>query len=185
MVKNIIIGLGANLPGLKGETPLKNCQLALNRLAKARVMTTAVSPVYESEPFPPSDQPWYLNAVAIVETALMPKDLMATLLEVEEGLGRQRSGKNDPRIIDLDLIDYAGAVLPGPAAWLGATADPDGEGFFLPHLRAHGRIFVLKPLLDLTPDWHHPVLGKSALELLEGLELTGKIRLAKGTLQIP
>lgn len=185
MAGQIIIGLGTNLPGLKGETPLKNCQLALGRLAEAGVITKAVSPVYESEPQPPSDQPWYINAVALVETKLMPKDLMAALLRVEVGLGRRRSGKNDPRLIDLDLIDYAGAVLPGPAAWLGATTDPDPEGFFLPHLRAHARIFVLKPLLDLAPDWHHPVLGKSALELLEGLEMTGKIRLAPGALQIP
>lgn len=185
MAGKIIIGLGANLPGLKGETPLKNCQLALGRLAGAGVITKAVSPVYESEPHPPSDQPWYLNAVALVETKLIPRDLMAALLRVEVGLGRRRSGKNDPRFIDLDLIDYAGAVLPGPGAWSRATTDPGPQGFFLPHLRAHSRIFVLKPLLDLAPDWVHPVLGKSALELLEGLEMTGKIRPSEGTLQIP
>ena len=55
----------------------------------------------------------------------------------------------------------------------------------MPHLRAHTRIFVLKPLLELVPDWVHPVIGKSALELLEGLEIEGKIRLAKGALKIP
>ncbi|MEE8295016.1 MAG: 2-amino-4-hydroxy-6-hydroxymethyldihydropteridine diphosphokinase [Sphingomonadales bacterium] len=185
MAGQIIIGLGANLPGQNGETPLETCQLALGRLAKAGVMTTAVSPVYESEPYPPSDQPWFLNAVALIETKLLPKDLLAALLEVEEGLGRQRAEKNDPRIIDLDLIDYLGAVLPGPAAWLGATTDPDPTGIFLPHLRAHERVFVLKPLLDLVPVWQHPVIGKSAAELLEGLEMTGKIRPIKGELQIP
>jgi len=185
MSGQIIIGLGANLPGKNGETPLETCQLALGRLVKAGIMTTAVSPVYESEPLPPSDQPWFLNAVALIETKLLPKDLLAALLEVEEGLGRQRAEKNDPRIIDLDLIDYAGVVLPGPAAWLAATTDPDPIGLFLPHLRAHSRNFVLKPLLEIVPDWHHPVIGKSGLELLEGLEMTGKIRPSGGALQIP
>lgn len=185
MAGNIIIGLGANLSGAKGETPLETCQMALNNLVDVGVITTAISPVYESQPFPPSDQPWFLNAAALVETSLMPKDLMGALLGVEEGLGRKRAEKNDPRIIDLDLIDYLGAVLPGPAVWLGATTDPDPEGFFLPHLRAHERIFVLKPLLDLVPDWQHPVIGKSAAEFLEGLEMTGKIRPGEGTLQLP
>ncbi len=184
MNQDIIIGLGANLPGLGGQTPLETCQQALMLLRENDVAPVAVSPVYESEPFPPSDQPWYINAVTLVKTDFYPKDLLGVLLKVEEKLGRRRGEKNDPRIIDLDLIDYAGAVLPGMAAWL-HHAETDAENtFFLPHIRAHQRIFVLKPLVDLCPDWHHPVLGRSAGELLDEMSSEGKIRQAKGHLEI-
>lgn len=176
----IFLGLGANLPAADGSTPLETCQKAITLLAAEKVHIQAVSKVYESAPWPPSDQPWYINAVARVETALEPEGLMALLLKTEAALGRKRGVKNDPRIIDLDIIDFRGLIVPGREKWRAG-----GKSLILPHLRAHERVFVLKPLLDLSPGWVHPVFGKSGRELLSGLPTAGQIRPAKGALKIP
>lgn len=152
----IIIGLGSNLPGSDTAPPAETLKLALGRLQDSGVEVVAVSPFYKSEPVPKSDQPWFVNAVAQIETGLGPADLLARLHEVEEAFGRTRRTRNEARILDLDLLDYRGKVTPNP-----------GAGPVLPHPRMQQRRFVLKPLADLAPDWRHPVLGKSAKELLE------------------
>ena len=177
----IFIGLGANLPGLSGESPAKTCQQALDLLAAKGVSIKAVSKVYETEPWPDPDQPWFINAAAQVETSLEAQELLEVLKGVEQTLGRKRGLKNDPRIIDLDIIDYGGCVFPDLETWLKA---PEG-GVFLPHRRAHERVFVLKPLLDIAPDWVHPVYQLSGSGLLKALPQEGKIRLSKEQLQIP
>ncbi len=152
----IIIGLGSNLPGSDAAPPVKTLKLALERLQDSGVKVVAVSPFYKSEPVPKSDQPWFVNAVAQIETELGPEDLLTRLHEVEEAFGRVRRTRNEARILDLDLLDYRGQVTPNP-----------GAGPVLPHPRMQQRRFVLKPLADLAPDWRHPVLGKSAKELLD------------------
>lgn len=181
----IFIALGANLPGRSGAGPLETCQRALKLLSKKGIEVTAVSRAYESAPWPPSDQPWYTNAVAGVETPLDPRSLVQALLEVEENLGRIRTRKNAPRIVDLDLIDYAGRILPSKEGWLAAQMRKGEKGIFVPHLRAHERVFVLKPLLDIAPSWVHPVLLKTGKELFGRLNEGGQIRPARGSLRVP
>lgn len=176
MSGGIFIGLGANLEGPGGESPFETCQQALTALKAAGIAIKAVSRAYESEPYPPSDQPWYVNAVAEVETDLDPQALLAKLLVVEEGLGRQRSVKNAPRTIDLDLIAFQDLVFPDPAAWEAASKLENPTGFFVPHLRAHQRVFVLKPLADLAPEWRHPVFGENVEGMLKKLPSPGAIR---------
>lgn len=152
----IIIGLGSNLPGRDAAPPVETLKLALARLSDGGVEVIAVSPFYKSEPVPKSDQPWFVNAVAQIETELGPEDLLTRLHEVEEAFGRARRTRNEARILDLDLLDYRGQVTPNP-----------GTGPVLPHPRMQQRRFVLKPLVDLAPEWRHPVLDKSAKELLD------------------
>ena len=115
----ILIGLGANLPSPEHGPPQATLAAALEALAARGVETLRRSPWYESAPVPPSGQPWYVNAVAEVESALSPQVLLAALLDVEAGFGRVRSVRNASRTVDLDLLDYRGLVTgPGekPAA---------------------------------------------------------------------
>jgi 2-amino-4-hydroxy-6-hydroxymethyldihydropteridine diphosphokinase len=112
---------------------------------------------------PPSDQPWYVNGVASVETALAPLALLEALLAVEAGFGRRRSVPDAARTLDLDLLDYDGRLC--------ATATLE-----LPHPRLHERRFVLAPLCDIAPEWRHPRLGLTAAELLARLPLGQPIR---------
>jgi len=151
----ILIGLGANLASHAGP-PATTIEAALSALATAGVTIVARSPFYESEPVPRSDQPWFVNAVARVETALGPDELLARMHEVERNYGRVRRERNAARTLDLDLLDCDGLVRNGP-------------DLLLPHPRMHERAFVLKPLRDMAPMWRHPILGLTAAELLAAL----------------
>jgi 2-amino-4-hydroxy-6-hydroxymethyldihydropteridine diphosphokinase len=152
----ILVALGANLPGPAGP-PLAQCEAALERLRLAGIAVVARSPWYESTPWPPSEQPRFVNGVVAVATRLPPADLLAALHEVERALGRVRGVPNAARPIDLDLIDYDGLVREG--------AEPP----VLPHPRLGDRDFVLRPLADIAPAWRHPVSGLTVGELLARL----------------
>ena len=108
---------------------------------------------YRSQPVPPSDQPWYVNGVAVVETRLAPAALLTALLLLETRFGRRRSVPNAARTLDLDLLDYDGRQCAS-------------ERLTLPHPHLHERRFVLAPLAEIAPDWRHPRLGVSAKELV-------------------
>lgn len=96
--------------------------------------------------------PEYRNGVALVETPGGPHEVLAALLGVEAALGRDRSARNAPRTLDLDLIAHGRRVLD----------DPD---LTLPHPRAHERLFVMGPLAEIAPGWVHPVLAETAAAL--------------------
>jgi 2-amino-4-hydroxy-6-hydroxymethyldihydropteridine diphosphokinase len=152
----IVVALGANLPGPAGP-PRAQCEAALAQMRERGIAVAARSPWYETTPFPPSDQPRFVNGVVAVSTRLLPADLLAALHEIERGLGRVRSVPNAARTIDLDLIDYDGLVRQGP------------EPPVLPHPRMAERDFVLRPLADIAPAWRHPVSDMTVGELLAKL----------------
>jgi 2-amino-4-hydroxy-6-hydroxymethyldihydropteridine diphosphokinase len=131
---------------------------ALDELQARGVGIARTSPWYRSAPVPASDQPWYVNAVAEVKTALSADRLLAELHAVEGVFGRVRSVPNAARLIDLDLLDYHGEIAPG------------GPGkATLPHPRMASRAFVLRPLADLAPGWRHPVTGDAIAALLDSI----------------
>lgn len=145
-----LIGVGANLPGLDDRSPLDSCRHAvamLNSIPGLRLI--GLSRWFESAPVPPSGQPDYVNAVAALlvdsDSAADPGTLLAHLMAVETACARQRSAPNAARTMDLDLIAMGDLVRSAP--------DP-----ILPHPRAHLRAFVLAPLIDVAPNWLHPVL---------------------------
>ena len=150
----ILIGLGANLPSVNGP-PRRTLEIALTRLRARGVVIVACSHWYETAPVPVSDQPWYVNAVARVETQLDPVSLLSCLHDIERGFGRIRTVVNAPRAIDLDLLAYDDRVEAGPP--------------HLPHPRLNDRAFVLFPLRDVAPDWIDPRTGVSLATLLARL----------------
>lgn len=148
----ILIALGSNLPSHYGS-PERTLAAALKKLDEVGIRVVQASRVYTSAPVPASDQPWFRNAVARVQTDLPPEALMALLHLVEADFGRIRTGTRDEaRILDLDIIDYKGRIY------------EEGE-LVLPHPRLSERAFVLYPLREVASHWIHPVskLGIEAM----------------------
>jgi 2-amino-4-hydroxy-6-hydroxymethyldihydropteridine diphosphokinase len=147
------IGLGANL----GD-PAAQLRRALAELAEMEeVEVLEVSTFYRNPPLGPKGQPWYVNAVARVRTRLTAEELMRGLSRLEAVLGRVRGERWGPRVIDLDLLLYAGEIIKAP-------------DLVLPHPEMHRRAFVLAPLAEIAPEAWHPLLNKSAARLLEELD---------------
>ncbi len=166
----ILIALGANLPGPWGG-PADGLRGALAAFPAHGLHVKAVSPFYRTVAVTPYPQPDFVNAVAEISTLLEPDAFLLVLHQIEAAFGRVREQRWSERTLDLDIIDYQGRVVA-----------PEGEnGLELPHPRAHERGFVLAPLIDVAPDWCHPVSGLSAATLLAGLamqERAGLHRLA-------
>jgi 2-amino-4-hydroxy-6-hydroxymethyldihydropteridine diphosphokinase len=151
----ILIGLGANLPSEAGP-PQVTLEAALSALAAAGVVIRARSRWYRTAPVPVSDQPWFVNGVAVVETDLTPDALLDLLRRTEIRFGRRRTERNAARSLDLDILDYEGQIH-------------DGPDLTFPHPRLHERAFVLLPLAEVAPGWRHPKLGKSVATLISDL----------------
>lgn len=141
LVQPAYIGLGANLGDALGA--LRAALAALRELPGTRL--AAVSSLYRSAPIDATG-PDYLNAVARLDTALAPHELLAALQAIELAHGRERPYRNAPRTLDLDLLLHGAARIDTPM-------------LTLPHPRLHERAFVLLPLAEIAPSLVLPGLG--------------------------
>lgn len=145
MLHTAFIGLGSNL-----EDPSSQLQRAfadLDGLPGTRLV--ARSSLYRSAPVGYLDQPDFVNAVAQIETGLTPQVLLQSLLDIEHRHGRERTFRNAPRTLDLDVLLYDELQL-------------HEHGLTIPHPQMHLRAFVLQPLLEIAPDCAIPGVGRAA-----------------------
>ncbi len=159
-MKNAFLALGSNIGDREA-----NLRDAVDRLASDEIHVLRRSSLYETAPQELLDQPWFLNAVVEIETSLFPMQLLKRAREIERQMGRRRVTPRGPRNIDIDILFYGRAVI--------ASAELE-----VPHPRLAQRRFVLEPLAEIAPDLRHPLIGKTASEMLAGLEPQGVRRLA-------
>ena len=145
------VGIGSNLD--EPEKQVERAVLELDRLAHSRVVKR--SSLYRSAPVGFTDQPDFVNAVAQLETGLSAERLLAELQEVEAAHGRARSFANAPRTLDLDLLLFEKLQL-------------RTDRLTVPHPRMHERAFVLKPLVEISPEVSIPGIGP-ARDLLKNV----------------
>lgn len=153
------IGLGSNL----GD-PEENICTALKLIRARGPSVTDVSSFYESRPEGPRDQPDFVNAVAALETPGSARSLLECLQEIELEMGRVRSRRWGPRVIDLDVLLFGDSIIREPE-------------IIIPHPRMQSRWFVLAPLCEIAPSVVHPILRLSARELLSRLDGAGEGRI--------
>jgi 2-amino-4-hydroxy-6-hydroxymethyldihydropteridine diphosphokinase len=150
----IYLALGSNLGDR--ATNLKLARTAL----LPKVSIEACSPIYETPPWGYSNQPAFLNQVVKASTCLDPLKLLDFIKDSERKLGRQVSFRNGPRLIDIDILFYDNLILKTPH-------------LSIPHPRMQDRAFVWLPLATLAPELRHPILNKTAREVLAELDTTG------------
>lgn len=146
------VSLGSNLGDRK-----ENLDAALRLMGeRVGVRVAAVSAFIDTAPVGKTDQPRFLNAVAWIETTLPPAELLTALLDIETRLGRVRTEHWGPRTIDVDLLLYGRRIISEP-------------NLAVPHPLMHERRFVLAPLAEIAPEAWHPVLKKTATQMLRDL----------------
>jgi 2-amino-4-hydroxy-6-hydroxymethyldihydropteridine diphosphokinase len=151
---NVYLGLGTNL----GDRP-GNLRLALEKL-RACATVEKVSSCYETRPVGYEDQPDFLNLTCFVTTALSPLQLLRSLKDIEQQMGRQAGFRNAPRLIDIDILLFDDLVVDSPE-------------LAIPHPRMNNRAFVLAPLADIAPEIVHPILKLTVREMLEKVDKRG------------
>lgn len=148
--RTVYLGLGSNL----GDC-LARLQRAIREIGRIASLLR-VSSFYRSDPVGSLNQPQFWNAAAKIGWRDSPEALLAQLQAIERRLGRVRRFPNGPREIDIDILDFAGAIRGAPPP-------------VLPHPRMIGRRFALAPLAEIAPRWRHPVTGLTAREMLDAL----------------
>lgn len=146
----VVVGLGANL----GE-PLKQLAFAVEELG-GLITGMRLSDVYRTAPVGYLQQPDFYNMILAGRTSLPADELLRRMQEIEHRAGRERTVPNGPRTLDLDLLDYDHVI----------RSDVELE---LPHPRLSQRRFVLAPLAQVLPEWRHPLLDRTASDLLHAL----------------
>ncbi|MHC4943536.1 MAG: 2-amino-4-hydroxy-6-hydroxymethyldihydropteridine diphosphokinase [Planctomycetota bacterium] len=150
------IALGSNIPPRRRR--LKEAMEEIRGLEGSRVLRC--SQVYETEPVGGPPQGWFLNAALLIETPLSAPALLDALLAIETRMGRERKIRNEPRVIDLDIIFYGEKTLESPS-------------LTLPHPRFRERGFVLLPLCDIIPAFVDPLTNRDLATLLNDWKAGG------------
>ena len=175
-VQPALVAFGANV-ARDGKSLAQTVLDAAAALVSADVTLRQMSRLYATPCFPAGAGPDYVNAVALIDTGLDAPALLDHLHAVEAGFGRDRVVRWGQRTLDLDLLALGDAVLPDAATqdhWRNLAPAEQSQiapdCLILPHPRLQDRAFVLVPMADVAPDWRHPRLGQTVLEMLSRLQ---------------
>lgn len=180
VIRRVLVALGSNMPeGVERSAEI--LRAAVGALAGNATKPVSVSRFFQSAAFPPGSGPQFVNAVLSFETALQPAQILARLHRIERDFGRIRRIRWGQRSLDLDLLAVGDLVLPDAEIlrrWM--ELDPvqqqqdAPDDLILPHPRLQDRAFVLLPLLDIAPDWQHPLTGASVHDMVQALPVASR-----------
>ena len=161
----IHINIGSNLNSKYGSR-FRNISIALELLTNSKIKIKKLSHFYKTPSYPNKDHPEFINIGLLSEYDSDYKKLLKETKIIENKIGRIKSKKNDPRVCDIDIIDFNGLKK-------------EDKLLHLPHPRAHVRNFVLYPIKEIDPNWIHPVFKKSVDFLINGLTQKSRIEITR------
>ena len=153
--KCAFIAIGSNLGNKKF-----NIELAKFKLQNNSIKIVKSSSDYETDSWPDPSKPKFINIVVKIRTFLSPKELLNKCHKIEFELGRRRFKKNEPRICDIDIIDYDQKII--------KSSNPNN--LTLPHPFIEQRNFVLLPLFEISKNWKHPIKKVNIVKLISFLK---------------
>ena len=177
----MIIALGSNQQAAEAS-PQLIVERAIEALRGLGLVIRKISRFYQTPCFPVGAGPDYVNAACLLETTWSPSEVIETLHSIEQEFGRKRIQRWGQRTLDLDLISVEDVVCPSLKIhdkWrnldLATQKIEAPTELIVPHPRVQDRAFVLIPMMDIAPDWVHPILGLSVSEMLDALPLGEKV----------
>ena len=161
----IHLNLGSNLVSNYG-TRFDNLIFATNLLIQSKLKIMKISNIYETPSYPNKRLPKYLNMGITVESYDNHFNLLKIIKLIEKKMGRIKTKKNEPRVIDIDIIDFNNIV-------------ENSKKLVLPHPKCHLRNFVLYPIHQIDPNWSHPIIKKNAQFLIDNLSQKFRIEITR------
>ncbi len=161
----IHINIGSNLNSKFGSR-LENILIAINLLIESKVKIKKVSNIYETPSYPNNKFPKFFNVGVHADFKKKSYDLLQIINIIEKKIGRLKTNKNYPRVIDIDIVDFKGLI-------------EDTKEIKLPHPKSHLRNFVLYPILEIDPKWSHPIFKKNPQFLINKLSQKSRIEITR------
>ena len=161
----IHLNIGSNLDSTYGSK-FQNITIAIKLLLEEKLKIIKISNFYETPSYPNKNLPKYANIGLIAKYDFHYNKLFKTISLIEKKIGRIKSKKNDPRVCDIDIIDFKGSVV-------------KDKKVVLPHPRSHKRNFVLYPIKEIDPNWTHPFLKKNIDYLINQLSQNARIEITR------
>ena len=161
----IHLNIGSNLESKFG-TRFENITLAINLLINSKLKIKKISNFYSSPSYPNKKLPSFLNVGIFANYEYDETVLINQINLIEEKIGRTRSKKNDPRVCDIDIIDFNGLII-------------ESDNLKIPHEKCHLRNFVLYPILQIDSSWVHPIIKKNVKFLINNLDQKSRIEITR------
>ena len=161
----IHLNIGSNLDSKYGSK-FKNISIAINLLIESKLKIKKISNFYETPSYPNKKLPKFANIGLIAKYDFNHSKLIREISLIEKKIGRVKSKKNDPRVCDIDIIDFNGIIK-------------TNRLLKLPHPRSHIRNFVLYPIKEIDPKWIHPIFKKNVDVLINELSQNSRIEITR------
>ena len=161
----IHLNIGSNLNSIH-RNKFENISTAVNLLIKSNFNVKKISNFYETPSYPNKNLPKFLNIGILGTFDKNYKELLRIINLIEKKIGRVKSKKNDPRVCDIDIIDFDGVII-------------NHDNLNIPHSKSHLRNFVLYPISQIDPDWNHPILKKNVKFLINKLDPKSRLEITR------
>ena len=161
----IHLNIGSNLDSNFGSK-FDNISIAINLLIEKKFEVKKISNFYESPSYPNKRLPNFLNVGIFGKFNRNAIELRNIISFIEKKIGRAKTKKNDPRVCDIDIIDFNGETI-------------NIENLTIPHKKCHQRNFVLFPISQIDPNWNHPISKKNVNILIGQLDLKSRIEITR------